>query len=152
MRTSPLAALFTLAALATLRVVGAGEIYCNNQGKECSDRPWPGAIIVHTANAGEPQPASTPAQAPGKVAPAVDAAANDRLRAEAQRNAMQKDVSTVHAEQCKAAKEKYDKSIEARRLYRLGKDGEREYLSDAEVDEARLAAKQELDAACGKGG
>jgi len=131
MRTSPLAALFTLAALAMLRVVGAGEIYCNNQGKECSDRPWPGAITVHTPNPGEPQPASTPA--------------------EAQRSAVQKDVAATRAEQCKAAKEKYEKSIEARRLYRLGKDGEREYLSDAEVDEARLAAKQELDTACGKG-
>ena len=151
MRTSPLAALFSLAALAMLRVVGAGEIYCNNQGKECSDRPWPGAITVHTPNPGEPQPASTPAEAPGKGAPAVDAAANDRLRAEAQRSAVQKDVAATRAEQCKAAKEKYEKSIEARRLYRLGKDGEREYLSDAEVDEARLAAKQELDTACGKG-
>jgi len=152
MRTSPIAALFALAALAMLRVVGAGEIYCNNQGKDCSDRPWPGAIIVHTANPGEPQPATAPADAPGKSPPATDAAANDRLHAEAQRTAVQKDVASARAEQCKSAKEKYEKSIEARRLYRMGKDGEREYYTDAEADEARLTAKRDMDSACGKGG
>lgn len=151
MRTSPIAILSALAALAMLRVVGAGEIYCNNQGKECSDRPWPGAITVHTASPGEPQPSSAPADAPGKAQPAVDAAANERLRNDAQRNAVQKDVAAARAEQCKAAKEKYEKSIEARRMYRTGKDGEREYFTDAEVDEARLSAKREVDAACGGG-
>ena len=70
MRTSPLAALFALAALAMLRVVGAGEIYCNHEGKDCSDRPWPGAVTVHTANAAEPQPATAPADSPGKAPPA----------------------------------------------------------------------------------
>ncbi len=147
MRTSPIAALFALAALAMLRVVGAGEIYCNNQGKECSDRPWPGAVTVHVANPGEPQPASAPADVGGR-APAVDAAANQRLKDDAQRGAVQKDVATARAEQCKAAKEKYEKSVEARRMYRVGKNGEREYFTDAEVDEARLSAKRDMDAAC----
>jgi hypothetical protein len=151
MRTSPIAALFALAALATLRVVGAGEIYCNNQGKDCSDRPWPGAVTVHVANPGEPQPA-TPSDSQGRAQPATDAAANDRLRNDAQRNAVQKDVAAARAEQCKAAKEKYEKSVEARRMYRVGKDGEREYYTDAEVDEARLSAKRDMDAACGNGG
>jgi len=148
MRTSPFAALFALAALALLRVAAAGEIFCNAQGKECSDRPWPGAITVHTANPGEPQAAS---EVPTK-SPATDAAANERLRADAQRGALQKDVASVRAEQCKTATDKYQKSIEARRLYRMGKDGEREYFTDAEVEEARLAAKNEMDQACGKGG
>ena len=152
MRTSPLAALFALAALAMLRVVGAGEIYCNHEGKDCSDRPWPGAVTVHTANAAEPQPATAPADSPGKAPPAPDSAANERLRADAQRNAVQKDVAATRAEQCKTAKEKYEKSIEARRLYRVGKDGEREYYTDAEADEARLTAKRDMDSACGKGG
>jgi hypothetical protein len=40
-------------------------------------------------------------------------------------------------------------AIESIRLYRVGKDGERQYLNETELAEARLAAKKNLDAACG---
>lgn len=145
MRRPSLPVLLALAALATPVAALAGEIYCNAQGKECSDRPTPGSVAVRTHEA---PPTSEPASS--RPAPPVDGAANDRLKADAQREAVQKDVASTHADQCKAATDHYQKSIEARRLYRTGKDGEREYLTDAEIDEARLAAKRQMDEACSK--
>ena len=35
-------------------------------------------------------------------------------------------------------------------MYRLNKAGEREYLTDAEIDQTRLAARAEVDQVCGK--
>ena len=63
--------------------------------------------------------------------------------------AVQKDVSAARAEQCKQAREKYQKSVEARRTYRVNQAGEREYLSDAEADQGRLNARLEMERSCG---
>ena len=152
MRTSPLAALFTLAALATLRVVGAGEIYCNNQGKECSDRPSPGAVVIRQTPVSGQLQSQGQVAAPERAQSPVDSGANDRLRDQARAAAVQKDVGAARTEQCKAATDKYQKSVEARRMYRMNKDGEREYFTDAEADAARLSARNEMEQACGKGG
>ena len=135
----------------------AGDIYCNNQGRDCSDRPSPGATEVHTAPARQsnnyeaPRPDSPPASAAPQGGPAAPSAADARLSLDASRQALQKDVATTRAEQCKQSKDKYDKSIEARRVYRMNKAGEREYLSDAEVEQARLNARLEMERACAKG-
>jgi hypothetical protein len=152
MRPYALIALPTLAALATLAaagVAGAGDIYCNNQGKECSDRPSPGATVVYAAPAPNQQ---APAPAAEKPTPATDTAANGRLKDQARVAAVQKDVGSARDQQCKAATDKYQKSVEARRMYRMGKDGERQYFTDEEADAARLSAHNEMEQACGKGG
>ena len=155
MRPHVLTVLPALAAVATLAAFGlarAGDIYCNNQGKECSDRPSPGAAVIRQA------PVSGQLQQQGQVAASerapspADAAANDRLREQARSAAVQKDVGAARTEQCKAATDKYQKSVEARRMYRMNKDGEREYFTDAEADAARLSARNEMEQACGKGG
>ncbi|MDE2221051.1 MAG: hypothetical protein KGL25_08100 [Gammaproteobacteria bacterium] len=129
----------------------AGDIYCNNQGRDCSDRPSPGATFVGSTNPSNPQNSApaAPAANGGNGTPALDAAANARLSQEASRQAVQKDIAATRAEQCKAAKEKYQQSIEARRVYRLNKAGEREYLSDSEADQLRLNARLEMERSCG---
>ena len=58
------------------------------------------------------------------------------------------DVAATRAKQCTDAQERYRKLIEGRRIYRPGKDGEREYLSSEEIESARLSAKTDLDAIC----
>ncbi len=148
--------LLSLLALA-LGITGAaraGDIYCNNQGRDCSDRPSPGATFVGSTNASIPsnsEPAAAPAanSSNSNAAPASDAAANARLSQDASRVAVQKDVAATRAEQCKQAKEKYQQSVEARRVYRVNKAGEREYLSDTEADQARLNARLEMERSCG---
>ena len=131
--------------------VCAGDIYCNNQGKDCSDRPTPGAQFKGSTYSQAPASSSpaAPASSSNSATPATDAAANARLGQDATRAAVQKDVAASRAEQCKAAKDKYQQSIEARRLYRVNKAGEREYLSDNEFDQARLNARLEMERACG---
>ena len=62
---------------------------------------------------------------------------------------MQKDVAATRAEQCKQAQDKYQKAVAARRVYRLNKAGEREYLSDTEMEEARVNPRLEVDRTCG---
>lgn len=142
-----------IAGLGAIGVAGAGDIYCNNQGRDCSDRPSPGATFKGSTNSsipGNSEPAAPPASKSASAsAPPVDAGADARLQQDASRQAMQKDVATTRAAQCKAARDKYQQSVEARRVYRMNKDGEREYLSDTEADQARFNARLEMERACG---
>jgi len=145
------ARILIISALCASGAAGAGDIYCNNQGHDCSDRPTPGATIVRTTAPTPPVSDTPPAAAPGPAASApVDAGANARLEKDASRQTVDKDVAAARAAQCKEARDKYEKSVEARRVYRVNKDGEREYLTDAEVEQARMAAHDEVDQVCGK--
>ena len=141
------ALILTLAGLGTVQ---AADIYCVNQGRDCSDRPSPGAIVVHVEGTPEATDQSPREPAPQAAAatPAIDAGATARLNQDANRKAVQQDVAKARTDQCKQAQEKYQKSIEARRIFRTGKDGEREYLSDSEIDQMRLNARLELAQAC----
>ena len=153
MRPHALTVLPVLAAVATLASFGlarAGDIYCNNQGKECSDRPSPGAVVIRQTPVSGQLQSQGQVAAPERAQSPADSAANDRLREQARVAAVQKDVSAARTEQCKAATDKYQKSVEARRMYRMNKDGEREYFTDAEADAARLSARNEMEQACGK--
>jgi hypothetical protein len=138
---------------AALGSAQAAEIYCNNQGRDCSDKPSPGATTVRisSANFGT-NTLSTPASGSERVSngSTQDFGADARLGQERSAQALQKDVAATRAKQCKEAQDKYQKAIEARRVYRMGKDGEREYLSDTEADQMRLNARLDMDRSCGK--
>ena len=139
-------------ALTLLGSASAADIYCNNQGKDCSDKPTPGAVLVHIANNSYgSNTLSTPAAGSERARDNTSTdAANARLSQEHSAQAVQKDVASTRATQCKDAQEKYTKSVEARRVYRMGKDGEREYLSDSEADQMRLNARLEMERSCAK--
>jgi hypothetical protein len=62
---------------------------------------------------------------------------------------VKKDVAKTRETQCKDAKEQYRVAIESQKLYRVGKDGERQYLTSAEIDEARMNARRARDEVCG---
>jgi hypothetical protein len=59
------------------------------------------------------------------------------------------DVAKVKEKQCKDAQERYQNAIQARRIYKTTKDGQREYMSDAEAEALRVQAKNDVDLACG---
>ena len=144
----PTALSLVIAALCASGAVVAGDIYCNNQGRDCSDRPSPNATVVHINSS--PSTASSEAPPPESSAPPSGATSADaKLKENATRQAVQKDVAAVKAEQCKQAKEKYQKTITAHRLYKENKAGERVYLTAEEIDQARLSDKLEVDRACG---
>ena len=63
--------------------------------------------------------------------------------------AVQADVSNSKVKQCKEAKERYQRYVESRRLFRQTADGKREYLTDQQLNDARVKAKQAIDENCG---
>lgn len=85
-----------------------------------------------TANGEPPAQVTTPEPPPSKAA--ITAAENDAAKAK--------------VEQCKAAQDRYQKYLDSRRLFRQTPDGKREYLTDAELTEARARAKQAVDDYC----
>ncbi len=52
------------------------------------------------------------------------------------------------AERCTKARERYDSYMNSQRLFEQLPNGERRYLSDAELDTARAAAKTTMDEMC----
>jgi hypothetical protein len=139
---------------ALLSHVAQADVYrwIDAQGRvQYSDRPIPGAERV-----------SSSTKLPGGDATAAAAAAErDRLKAAAtqlqsqgaataKQETVQQDVAAARADQCKQAQERYDKSVRARRIFRTNEKGEREFLTDADADAARITAKNAVNEACGK--
>ena len=63
---------------------------------------------------------------------------------------VRQDVAATKAQQCKKATESYQKAIESRRMFKEGKDGAREYVSDSEADAYRAKLLTERKTVCGK--
>jgi hypothetical protein len=148
----------------------AAEIYCNAQGRECSDRPTASANIARSLGSlsapGRNAAATAPA-ANGAATQSIDpnAPADTGIRADpvaeqqrqnaamaAANKALQKDLDDKRSEQCRKAQEYYKQAIEAAAIYRTDKDGKKQYLSEAEANQSRLNARLEIDRTCGKGG
>ena len=58
------------------------------------------------------------------------------------------DVARTANEQCKQAQDVYNSYLRARHIYKEGDDKSRTYLSDTEMEEARVNAKRDVDEAC----
>lgn len=154
---------FALAAalLALVAQAAHADVYGwqDAQGKwHYSDVPVEGAKLIRkgarsgasASGGGAPGGATQGAASSGAAATiAAGVAASDQLGTEAAARAVQADLDGKRAEQCKQASERYDKMIAARRLYTESKPGERVYLSEAELAQARVEARRERDAACG---
>jgi hypothetical protein len=125
-----------------------------------SDTPTPGAELVRvqrgggtlspsasmssaaaTKSSGTPTPPQTLAKANAQV--------QDTLAKQATEKAVQQDLEQTRADQCTKAKSDYEAAIAARRIYKSGTDGEREYLTDDEAEQQRVSLHQAMDTACG---
>jgi hypothetical protein len=73
---------------------------------------------------------------------------------------VKEDLAKVREQQCKDAKDRYDKAIQARRIYKAPAEGakpvkdtdrpdDRQYLSEEEADAYRVKARQEVMDLCG---
>lgn len=111
-----------------------------------SDRPdHPGAVPVVIRTAAAVAPAARPQSAPARqanAAPATEPDAATIARAEAAQQAEDR------AANCEAARTRSERYDTAHRLYRAGENGEREYLTDAQIDEARATAQAEVARWC----
>lgn len=121
-----------------------------------SDRPPPdgqSAVSVTTAYAKAPsQQAARAAPSAAGAPPATPKPASTTTAASPGEKKVAQDLAVAHADDCAKAKETYDLYIRSRRLYKSGEGNERVYLSEAELDEARLNARRDMDSACGTTG
>jgi hypothetical protein len=72
--------------------------------------------------------------------------AEDQANEEADRD----QVRNEREEGCAKARERLQKYETAHRLYKPGPDGQRNYLTDEEIDAARLEARRTVDEWCGE--
>jgi hypothetical protein len=140
------------AALLGAMSVAQADVYrwTDAQGHvQYSDRWVPGSTLVK--GTGPRNPASTPT---GPTEQQKLAASNSSIAEQQQQRAteetVKQDVAASKAEQCKKLTEAYQKAIESRRIYKEGKNGEREYVTDQEADAYRARLLNDRKQACGK--
>ena len=138
--------------LAVVTMAASADVFrvVDSQGQvQYTDRWVPGAELIKTEHSHTSS--STPSSSSDAQKPY--AAANARIAAQqgeqSASQAVAQDVAAKRTEQCKAAKDRYDKDIEARRIYKTGKDGEKEYLTDEQIEQERVQARQEIQQVCG---
>ena len=134
-------------AVALVAVVARADVWrwTDAHGQvQYSDRWQPGAELIKTDH---PHGPSDAGDAPKKSS--VSDRASTQLSEEAAQRAVKKDEASARTEQCKQAKDRYDKLIISRRVYREGKNGEREYLSEDEAEQQRLQARIDMQQLCG---
>jgi Domain of unknown function (DUF4124) len=145
--------LILLAAMLVAAVtVQAGDIYRwkdANGSWHYADQPVPGAERIDASTRGvenrsnaAPPPANPAASRP------TTAAASPASGDIAQK--VRADVATAKASKCKEAQDNYEQSISARRLARVTATGERELLTDEEMEAAQVAARSTMEYYCGK--
>jgi galactitol-specific phosphotransferase system IIB component len=115
-----------------------------------SDTPTPGAELVHMNNGRVPirsAPLASSTAKPTSLAQNSDQI-HQQIEQEAAARSVQSDVAQTRADQCKKATDAYNGSVQARRIYKTGPDGEHEFLTDDEADKQRLTYKLQMDSAC----
>jgi hypothetical protein len=115
-----------------------------------SDRWVPGSTLVKTSHNSTPPPANAPAQTDQQKLATSNANIADQQAQKDIEQTVKQDVAATKAEQCKKTTEAYQKAIESRRLYKEGKSGEREYVTDQEADAYRAKLLTERKQVCGK--
>lgn len=129
----------------------AAEVYrsVNADGNvSYSDRPVDATsepIFIATPRPATPPPVVASAEPPAPTAGAAEPAA-DAEPEPAPPTAQE--LAAERAANCEIARERNDRYQTSRRLYRTTPDGEREYLSDAELDAARAGAAADVEKWC----
>jgi len=115
-----------------------------------SDTPTPGAELVHMNNGRVPIRSAPLASSNGKPTSLAQNSdqIHQQIEQEAAARSVQSDVAQTRADQCKKATDAYNGSVQARRIYKTGPDGEHEFLTDDEADKQRLTYKLQMDSAC----
>jgi hypothetical protein len=141
-------------------VAHAAEVYKStdaNGTPTFSDRPDQGQraerVYVATPRAGRPGNPINPRPAPETQQPA---AAQPGAKAGTPANAAAApaqptaaELAAEKAKNCQIAKERQEKYSISHRLYRDLGNGEREYMSDADIDKARSQAAADVTTWCG---
>ena len=115
-----------------------------------SDRWVPGSVLIKTDHATQDPSASNSETGDEKKLNASNAAIAGQQEQNAAQQQVHNDVQKAKDEDCKRLTAEYEKAIQARRIYKDTKDGQRTYVSDAEADAYRLDLFNKRKQACGK--
>jgi hypothetical protein len=144
---------FTAALLIAGSALAAGEIWRwkdANGTWHYSDQPQPGAELVRRS--GRPATEATaPAAAPANQAPSMTLSDGSQPVSNEVAAQVRKEAAAAKDEQCKKAKEAYEKVVQARVVTRTDEAGKQTFLSSAEIDAERLRVRSVRDTACGPG-
>jgi hypothetical protein len=146
-------------ALIHVESAQAGDVYryVDERGATMyTDKPMPGAVLVSAGSQRPPEVAQR-AQATARVNTTTQLDASNKRIADNQTNqraaeSVAKDLEATRLDRCKKARANYDNAINSQRLYRDKEGGQREYLNDAELAQARVDARKAVDAICGPQG
>jgi hypothetical protein len=138
----------------TLSAVASASVYkwIDAQGNvHYSDRPPEGESQIVEIASSPSSRARAPARSSSEPKQRESTPQTDgKQKAEqATQQAVNSDVAKSRAKQCEEAKARYQTAIDSHKLYKMGKNGEREYLNDAELSQARLDARRTRDESCG---
>ena len=150
--------LAVIAGLLTGAVAQAGDVYkyVDDRGNTMyTDKPMPGAVRV-SAGVQRPPEVTSRTYAAQQTATTNQLNSSNQRIAEGKSNQVAaaqvaKDLEATRMERCKKARADYETTINSQTLYRE-KDGQREYLNEAQLAQARVDALKAKDAICGPQG
>lgn len=153
LRLAPMLRTWTLTTLIVAGICGVAhaDVYrwVDDHGEaHYTDRWVPGSELIKSSKPHPAEPTPSASLAQGKTSSANPTpAAKQQQAAEA---AVKADVAKTKEAQCKQAQDRYQKAIEARRIYKPGKEGEeRVYMTDQETDAYRVQARNDVTLTCG---
>ncbi|HEX7080939.1 MAG TPA: hypothetical protein VF329_07995 [Gammaproteobacteria bacterium] len=146
--------LFCLSLALVAAIVSADDVVYRSISPDgtvvYSDRPLEAGatpVLVVTSHAGVVHTAPPPPPVPAR--PAEAQPAEDAGQASQTESARPEPTAEERAQNCAVARERVERYATAHRLYRTLPSGEREYLNDAEIDEARARAAADVETWCG---
>jgi hypothetical protein len=150
----------TFLLVGTVSVAHSADVYRwvdDHGGVHYSDQWVPGSEVIKSS---KPRPTSgatdTARHTPDAAKPAGGPSAQASQQNAAQ--AVKQDVAKIREQQCKDAKDRYDKAVQARRIFKQSegdkskdtdRPDDRQYLSEEEADAYRVKARQDMQDACG---
>jgi hypothetical protein len=143
----------TLATLVLLAATAGADVYkyVDEKGNvQYTDKPatLPAERLNVQSQKTDTVAAQQRADADVKRIQDADKARNKTANQQSDQSAASELSAKDKAERCIKARERYDTAMNSRRLYQPGDNGERRYLSDAEIDAARNSAKVSMDELC----
>jgi hypothetical protein len=140
--------LLCAALIAWSGLVSAGVVYkwVDVDGKvHYGDRPPDGvhAEVVEMIGTRDARNAPTPA-----AASTADSKATAPAQANPPKKLSDEEAAANQQKLCADAQDRYKKLLEGRHLYKIGDDGQRQYMTSDQIDTERASAKQEVDTVC----
>jgi hypothetical protein len=118
-----------------------------------TDRWVPGSKLISSSrpHASTLSDSSSSSSDTSKAVNTANQHTDDKATEKKNADAAKADVAKMRQQQCKEAKDRYQKAIEARRIYKESKPGDtdRTYMSDAETDAYRAQARADVTDTCG---